>query len=62
MKFWQKIFIYSLLLFLISLNFGSIFLIENSHNLNLKREIDRSISEQSNILSGISYYKILSLD
>lgn len=60
MKFWQKIFIYSLLLFLISLNFGSIFLIENSHNLNLKREIDRSISEQSNILSGISYYNMIS--
>ncbi|WP_027626576.1 sensor histidine kinase [Clostridium lundense] len=60
MKFWQKIFIYSLLLFLISLNFGSIFLIENSHNLNLKREIDRSINEQSNILSGISYYNMIS--
>lgn len=60
MKFWQKIFIYSLLLFLIIFNFGAWFLTQNSHNLNLKREIDRSLSEHNNLSAGISYYSVFS--
>ncbi|MGH4122265.1 MAG: ATP-binding protein [Clostridium sp.] len=60
MKFWQKIFIYSLLLFLVIFNFGGIFLIQNSHNLSLKREIDRSLGEHKNISAGISYYNMIS--
>lgn len=62
MKFWQKIFIYSLVIFLIIFNFGAVFLIQNSHNLNLKREIDRSLDEQSNISAGIIYYNMISAD
>lgn len=62
MKFWQKIFIYSLLLFLIFFNIGAVFLIQNSHNLSLKREIDRSLSEQSNISAGIIYYNMISVE
>ncbi|WP_223555951.1 sensor histidine kinase [Lysinibacillus sphaericus] len=61
MKFWQKIFIYSLLIFGITFNFGAVFLIQNSYNLNLKREIDRSLVEQSNISVGIIYYNMISV-
>ncbi|EJR57757.1 hypothetical protein IIM_00139 [Bacillus cereus VD107] len=61
MKFWQKIFIYSLLIFLITFNFGAIFLIQNSYNLNLKREIDRSLGEQRNVSAGIIYYNMISV-
>ncbi|MCM1988708.1 HAMP domain-containing sensor histidine kinase [Oceanirhabdus seepicola] len=58
MKFWQKIFIYSLILFLIAFNLGGYFLIEKSHNLNLEREIDRGLSEHYSIYTGIIYYTI----
>lgn len=61
MKFWQKIFVYSLLIFLITFNFGAVFLIQNSFNLNLKREIDRSLGEQSNVSAGIIYYNMISV-
>lgn len=59
MKFWQKIFIYSLSLFLIIFNFGGVFLIQNSYNLSLNREVNRSLDEYSNILSSIKYYNII---
>ncbi|MGG3522812.1 HAMP domain-containing sensor histidine kinase [Bacillus pseudomycoides] len=60
MKFWHKISIYSSLLFLVIFNFGAVGLIQNSHNLNLKREIDRSLDEHRNISTGISYYNMIS--
>ncbi|NWK72685.1 sensor histidine kinase, partial [Bacillus paramycoides] len=41
-------------------NFGAVCLIQNSHNLNLKREIDRSLDEHRNISTGISYYNMIS--
>ncbi|WFD09857.1 sensor histidine kinase [Tepidibacter hydrothermalis] len=53
MKFWKKIFVYSLVLFLIVFNIGGIFLLENSHNLSLNREIERGLSEHSSIYSGV---------
>ncbi|MED1093528.1 HAMP domain-containing sensor histidine kinase [Bacillus paramycoides] len=61
MKFWQKIFIFSLLIFLITFNFGAVFLIQNSYNLNLKREIDRSLNDQRNVSAGIIYYNMISV-
>ncbi|MEH6892230.1 hypothetical protein V7024_21685 [Bacillus sp. JJ864] len=60
MKFWHKISIYSSLLFLVIFNFCAVGLIQNSHNLNLKREIDRSLDEHRNISTGISYYNMIS--
>jgi len=54
MKFWKKIFVYSLALFLIVFNIGGIFLLENSHNLSLNREIERGLSEHSSIYSGVN--------
>ncbi|NWK72684.1 sensor histidine kinase, partial [Bacillus paramycoides] len=41
-------------------NFGAVCLIQNSHNLSLKREIDRSLDEHRNISTGISYYNMIS--
>ncbi len=61
MKFWQKIFLYSLLLFLVTFNFGGYFLIEKSHNLNLKREVDRGLSEHFSIYTSIIYYTLFSI-
>lgn len=60
MKFWQKIFIYSLLLFLIVFNLGVIFFIENSSNLSLKREINRSLTEHKTISEGLDFYNKIS--
>lgn len=59
MKFWQKIFICSLLLFLIMFNIGGIFLIQNSYSLSLNKEVKRSLDEYSNILSSIKYYNTI---
>ncbi len=53
MKFWQKIFIYSLILFLIVFNIGGYFLIKNSYHLSMKREIDRGLSEHLSVYSGV---------
>ncbi|MEJ8553805.1 sensor histidine kinase [Tepidibacter sp. Z1-5] len=53
MKFWQKILIYSVILFLIMFNIGAYFLIENSHNLSLKREVNRGLSDHLNAYLGV---------
>lgn len=53
MKIWKKIFVYSLVLFLTVFNLGAFFIIENNHNLILKREIDRGLSEHLSIYSGL---------
>lgn len=53
MKLWQKIFIYSFLLFITVFNIAGFFLVGNSHNLSLHREIDRGLSEQGSLVSGI---------
>lgn len=53
MKFWQKILIYSLLIFLAAFNAGAYFLIENSHKISMESEIDRSLREQRNIYKGV---------
>ncbi len=53
MKFWQKILIYSVILFLIMFNIGAYFLIENSHNLSLKRELNRGLSDHLNSYLGV---------
>lgn len=54
MKLWQKIFIYSFLLFLTVFNIGGFSLVANSHNLSLQREIDRGLSEHSSFQSVIN--------
>ncbi|WP_129595822.1 sensor histidine kinase [Anaerophilus nitritogenes] len=54
MKFWQRIFIYNFLLFVIILNIGGVILIENSHQADLKREVQRTLSEHLSIYSGMN--------
>lgn len=53
MRFWQKIFIYNFLLFIIIFNLGGVFLIENRHGLSLNREIERGLGEHLSIYSGV---------
>lgn len=53
MKFWQKIFIYHFILFVIIFNLGGVFLIESMHSLSLDREIERGLSEHLSIYSGM---------
>lgn len=53
MKLRQKIIINFLFLFLFIFNLGGIIVIENSHNLGLKKEIDRGLSEHLSIYSGV---------
>ena len=53
MKLRQKIIINFLFLFLFIFNLGGIIVIENSHNLGLKKEVDRGLSEHLSIYSGV---------
>ncbi|WFD09502.1 sensor histidine kinase [Tepidibacter hydrothermalis] len=53
MKFWQKIFTYHFILFVIIFNLGGVFLIESMHSLSLDREIERGLSEHLSIYSGM---------
>ncbi|WP_032122367.1 HAMP domain-containing sensor histidine kinase [Clostridium amazonitimonense] len=54
MKFWQKIYVFSLLLFILTFNFAGILIIEKFHNEALKREVNRCLSEHLSIYSGIN--------
>lgn len=54
MKFWQRIYIFSLILFIFTFNFAGILIIEKIHNETLKREVDRCLSEHLSIYSGVN--------
>ncbi|MBU5591533.1 HAMP domain-containing histidine kinase [Clostridium sp. MSJ-4] len=54
MKFWQKIYVFSLLLFILTFNFAGVLIIEKFHNEALKREVNRCLSEHLSIYSGIN--------
>ncbi|MBX4259631.1 HAMP domain-containing histidine kinase [Clostridium estertheticum] len=54
MKFWQRIYIFFLTLFILTFNFAGILIIEKIHNETLKREVDRGLSEQLSIYSGVN--------
>jgi len=54
MKFWQRIYILFLTLFIITFNFAGILIIEKIHNETLKRELDRCLSEHLSIYSGVN--------
>ncbi len=53
MKLRQEIIINFLFLFLFIFNLGGIIVIENNHNLSLKKEVDRGLSEHLSIYSGV---------
>ncbi|WP_097026197.1 sensor histidine kinase [Clostridium peptidivorans] len=54
MKFWKKIFIYSMTLFLIIFNGAGIFIIENIHKRSLDRTIKAAIDEHK-VIEGTLY-------
>ncbi|MBU3213922.1 HAMP domain-containing histidine kinase [Clostridium estertheticum] len=54
MKFWQRIYILFLTLFILTFNFAGILIIEKIHNETLKSEVDRALSEQLSIYSGVN--------
>lgn len=63
MKLWQKLYVFTTILFIVVLNFAGVFLIEKNFDISIKSEVNRSYNEQSTINSGmeISYpaYKTL---
>jgi signal transduction histidine kinase len=54
MKFWKKIFIYSLTLFIIIFNGAGVFIIENIHKRSLDRTI-RSVIDEHKVIEGSIY-------
>lgn len=60
MKFWKRIFIYSMSLFLIVFNGAGLFIIENIHKRSIDRTIKLSLDEQKS-LEGILYLNADSL-
>jgi signal transduction histidine kinase len=54
MKFWKKIFIYSLTLFIIIFNGAGVFIIENIHKRSLDRTI-RTVIDEHRVIEGSIY-------
>lgn len=46
MKFWHKIYLFSVLLFSVSISFAGLMLVRNLHNSMLGKEIEKSIAEE----------------
>ncbi len=53
MKFWQKIFFSTFILFFIVFDIGAFILVSYSYNFSLQRETDSGMREQSVILSSV---------
>lgn len=53
MKFWQKIFVSMLLLFVVAFDVGALVLANSSYQFNLKRETDSALREQQTVLSSL---------
>ncbi|SFB04044.1 sensor histidine kinase [Clostridium frigidicarnis] len=54
MKFWQRIYVFSLILFILTFNLAGILIIDKIHDENLRREVNRCLSEHLSIYSGIN--------
>jgi len=54
MKLWQKIFIGTLVIFILAFNAGVLYLTIYSYNFNRQRETENSIREQEMIMSSVS--------
>ena len=46
MKFWHKIYLFSVLLFSVSISFVGLMLVRSLHNSMLGKEIEKSIAEE----------------
>ncbi|RXZ83220.1 sensor histidine kinase [Paenibacillaceae bacterium] len=53
MKFWQKIYVFSILVFVLIFNAASIMVIERSHNRILGQEINSALSQNMSIHSSV---------
>ena len=53
MKFWQKIFFSTLIIFIVIFNAGAWIISSHSYEFNLKRETDSVVREQGVILSSV---------
>lgn len=53
MKFWQKIYLFSFLVFVIIFNAASVMVIERSHNKMLGQEINNALSQNMSIHSSV---------
>lgn len=54
MKFWQKIYLFSVLVFIVIFNAASIMVIEQSHNKMLRQEINSALSQNMSIHSSVN--------
>ncbi|MFO1446451.1 HAMP domain-containing histidine kinase [Bacillus sp. Bva_UNVM-123] len=54
MKFWQKIYLYSLLTFVLIFNLSSILIIERNHSKMLDQEITSTLNENMNIQTSVN--------
>jgi signal transduction histidine kinase len=54
MKFWQKIYLFSILVFIIIFNVASIMVIERSHNKMLQQEINSALSQNMSIHTSVN--------
>lgn len=54
MKFWQKLFLYTLILFMLAFDAGAYILTTQAYDFNRKREAENGIREQSVILSSVT--------
>ena len=54
MKFWQKIFFGTLVIFMIAFDAGALYLTSHSYNFNRQRETESAVREQTVILSSVS--------
>ena len=53
MKFWQKIYFSTLILFLVAFDLGAFVMVSYAYSFNLKRETDSGLHEQAVILSSV---------
>ena len=55
MKLWQKIYFFSLVLLIVTLNITGFSLVQNFHNKLLKREVDKCITQQEYLISDLQF-------
>ncbi|MFD3268561.1 hypothetical protein ACE3MS_00185 [Paenibacillus dendritiformis] len=53
MKFWQKICLFSIMVFVIIFNLASVFIIERNHAKLLKQELNATLRESLSIRSTV---------
>ena len=53
MRFWQKIFLSSMLLFTLAFDIGAYFLVSDSYKESVQREVNNSVREETIIASSI---------